>query len=326
MGQLIEEGRRLGTDHVLNLHPSKAITEKRMQAFIFGGSEIRVTSAHHGERINILGELRNPQDFLEAGGNPDVHALVNFGQAFVPLIGRYEGDFWDDRDRLPERGVVVLADHYKDAALLVGRIDSHARRLVADPRLYDDKGFCREYYELAKVGYELIDTLLPNAERGRPLSLVRAGLVTTRLAHGVEPDAEISDEIKVVTKRQHPKVGQNTDLMVTVEWKNPQQVPELKGKTIEVADFVNPASGASTAAVVVAAHFQGITPARLIHRSIIATRQGIPNMRKALEEKGIDSIFYALGASDTMSESYYLTDPYVVGDAGHALRHFQPRQ
>lgn len=305
---------------------SKAITEQDTMPFMFGGSEIKVASAPIGERINILGELRDPVGFKEAGGNPDVHALVNFGQAFAPLIGRYKGDFWEDRDRLPERGVVVLADHYKDAALLVGRIDSHARRLVADPRLYDDKGFCREYYELAKVGYELIDTLLPNARRGRPLSLVRAGLVTTRLAHGVEPDAEISDEIKVVTKRQHPKVGQNTDLMVTVEWKNPQQVPELKGKTIEVADFVNPASGASTAAVVVAAHFQGITPARLIHRSIIATRQGIPNMRKALEEKGIDSIFYALGASDTMSESYYLTDPYVVGDAGHALRHFQPRQ
>ncbi len=310
----------------IGLVADKDLDELGMTPFIFAGSEIRVASAPFGKRINVLHELRDPSGFLEAGGNPNVHALVDFGQAFAPLIGTYAGDFWGDKDKLAGMGVMILADHYDNAAQLVGKIDSHARRLVADPRLYDDLEFCREYYELAKAGYGLIDTLSPYADRGRPLSLVRAGLVTTRLAQGVAQETEIANEVRVVTKRQHPKKGEDTDLMVTVEWEDINQAHELQGENIEIADFVNPASGASTAAVVVAARKHGVVPSKIIHRSIAATRAGIPFIRRAFGKMGIATTFYTLGTSGSMNENYYLDGGFVVGDAGHALRHFQPTQ
>ncbi|PJA21980.1 hypothetical protein COX59_03550, partial [Candidatus Beckwithbacteria bacterium CG_4_10_14_0_2_um_filter_47_25] len=89
--------------------------------------------------------------------------------------------------------------------------------------------------------------------------------------------------------------------------------------------FVNPASGASGLAFVVAAQAKGLHVAKVNHRSISCTTQGIIYVRAALQELGIDSTFYSVGVCDELNESYYLIGNRAVADAGDVLRHFLPK-
>jgi uracil phosphoribosyltransferase len=298
----------------------------------FGKSEVKLTVAspqNQAGTINVLDKLRDPEDFLKAGGNSDVHMLVNFGNTFTPLIGHYEdprGHF-ANRDTLPDKGIVILADHVDEAKQVVQGINGMAERVFARPELYDDPAFCRDYYDLAAQGYSLIREHKSklDGESGTPISLIRAGLVTTRLAQGLEPNAVVPNEVQVKTKRVHPKNGDEKDLMVTVEWMDREQIPSLAGANVDVADFVNPASGASTAAFVLAARHEGGRPERVVYSSIMATPQGIVFTQKSLRDIGVDSRFYTVGVSSTLDENYYLTNPG-VGDAGRLLRRFQPQK
>ena len=78
--------------------------------------------------------------------------------------------------------------------------------------------------------------------------------------------------------------------------------------------------------MLLAARQLGSFPSEVIYYSIAATRGGIPFTREALAKLDIKTRFYSLGESESMDENYYLNGSLVVGDAGHALRHFQPRQ
>ncbi|MDZ4229433.1 MAG: hypothetical protein U1C50_04250 [Patescibacteria group bacterium] len=270
-----------------------------------------------GEKLEVLPLLKFPDDFY---GSTQVDYLVKFGGSFVGLIGKSQVD-------LPKDGVMILEHHFDEAKKLMDQINDLAQQVIADVKKYDDKGFCREYFDLAKVGYRLLDKYklkggLPGA---CPVSLERAGLVTTRLALGLDQDALIDNEVAVVTKRTHLKAEPETNLSVTVQWRDKAKLTTINNQEVLLSDFVNPASGSSGLALVVAAKELGIKPSRINHRSISLTRQGVVFVRRELDQLGIESSFYSVGECDELNKSYYLIGNRAVGDAGHLLRHFLPK-
>ena len=263
------------------------------------------------ENLNVLSLLRNPEEFY---GDPNVNYLVKFKDFIVSLIGKSE-------EKLPEDGVVILEHSFIEAKKLMDKINDLAQQVIADAKKYDDKEFCQEYFELAKEGYRMLDKYEP---KGVPVSLERAGLVTTRLALGLDKDVVIENEQRVVTKRTHLKSEPEKYLSVTVKWRDQAKLKEINSREVLLSDFVNPASGASGLAFILAAKKLGIKPTQVNHRSISCTRQGIILVKKVLEEMGIKASFYSLGEARQLNEMYYLTGKRAVADAGHMLRHFLP--
>lgn len=305
---------------------SIGFSEAEKTDLILGGYPIEVHSAISGTRIDILPELDHPEDFH---GSRFVDHVVRFGGTFEGLIGRYDGRFGDwDPDQLPSADIVVLELYYDEARQIATAINTLAERFIKDPRVYDDLAVCTEYFELAKAGYDLLRQ--KEAENGfvmkdtTPVSLERAGLVSTRLALGLDTNASVRSEVRVVTKRTHLIGEPATHLTATVSWREPALLPYAIGnQPLTIADFVNPASGASVAAFVAAASTRDIKPASIDHRSLFLTRQGALFMRESLNALGIPSTFYSLGDCDELNKHYYLIGK-PVGDAGHALRHFLP--
>lgn len=301
-------------------------SEAERTDLIFSGHPIEVHSALPGTRIDILPELDHPEDFH---GSRLVDHVVRFGGTFEGLIGRYNGQFGDwDPDQLLSLDIVVLEHYHDDARQLATTINTLAKRFIEDPNVYDDLGACQEYFLLAQAGYKLLrDYEKDNGFDMRdttPVSLERAGLVSTRLAFGLQKNAFVPSEVRVVTKRTHLKDEPVTHLTATVSWREAALLPYAIGnQPLTIADFVNPASGASVAAFVAAASTLGIKPASIDHRSLFLTRQGALFMKETLSALGIPSTYYSLGECDQLNEHYYLIGK-PVGDAGHALRHFLP--
>jgi hypothetical protein len=292
----------------------------------FNGYLINLVSAPEDPGLmDITGAISDLQSFH---GDTKIHDLVFFGGAMNELKGSYRdrSGLLKDKVSSPENGVIILSEHIDEAQDLVVQVDRLAERLAAEGA-YDDKGLAREYYDAAKAGYDMLAKNLPSfgekgQVRGLPLSLERAGLVTTRLAAGVGPNAEMKDEIKVVTKRAHPAENP-ADLMVSVRWRNLDDIQRLRGVVLDIADFVNPASWASSAAALLSASCRGGEPNAIVHRSFMATGQGIDFSRRILTERGITPYYYAVGASYNLTDNFYLANP-AVGDAGHILRHHLP--
>src|SRR4051794_1257353 len=87
------------------------------------GTDVFVTSPPiDGPRIDIFPHLRQPDDFH---GDPRVNDVVMLGQAMAGLRGEFTDPrgFFSDRESLPEKGVVILSDHFDDAGQLVKAID-----------------------------------------------------------------------------------------------------------------------------------------------------------------------------------------------------------
>lgn len=270
-----------------------------------------IVSAEPGKKLDVAPLIKFPADFH---GSTQVDHLVKFGDSFVSLIGKSVAE-------LPKDGVVILEHSVDEAKKIMDKINDLARAIIADATKYDDLGFCKEYFELAKQGYLLLDKYQP---AGAPVSLERAGLVTTRLALGTDVDAIIENEVSVVTKRTHLIGEPETNLSVTVQWRDRGKLKTIHNQEILLSDFVNPASGASGLAFVLAAQELGIAPKQINHRSISATVQGINFVRQALIEMGIASTFYSVGECNELNQMYYLIGNRAVADAGHALRHFLP--
>lgn len=274
----------------------------------------KIVSAESDKKLDVLPLLKFPTDFH---GSTQVDHLVKFGDSFTSLIGKSEA-------KLPKDGVVILEQGVDEAKKLMDKINELAQLIIADAKKYNDLGFCREYFGLAKEGYRMLDKYPFDCAQGLPVSLERAGLVTTRLALNLDKDAKINNEVAVVTKRTHLKDESETNLSVTVQWRDREKLKTIAGKEVLLSDFVNPASGASGLAFIAAAKELGIKPSQVNHRSISCTRQGIVFVRQALEEMGIESTFYSVGESRELDSHYYLTGNRAVADAGHALRHFLP--
>lgn len=272
----------------------------------------KIVSAKPGERLDVSPLLKFPQDFH---GDMNVDHLVKFGPAFAGLTGRHD-------EALPKTGVMILEQHDGGAKKLMDQINALAQKIISDARFYDDPGIASEYFNMAKEGYRMLDKYEP---KGIPVSLERAGLVTTRLALNLSQDAEIGNEVAVVTKRMHLKDEPAENLSVTVQWRDREKLKSIDGGELLLSDFVNPASGASGLAFVVAAKEMGYVPAQINHRSISCTSQGVNFVRQELDKLGIKSTFYSVGVCHEMNEMYYLIGDRAVADAGQVLRHFLPK-
>ena len=275
----------------------------------------QIVSAQPGEKLDAAKLIKYPEDFH---GSMEVNHLVKFGDSFTSLIGKSEAP-------LPKEGVMILEHHYNEAKKLMDKINELAQQVIADAKKYDDVGFCQEYFNLAKAGYRMLDKYNEGLPGGCPVSLERAGLVTTRLVLGLGQDAVINNEVAVVTKRTHLIDEPETNLSVTVKWRDLDKLKTIDDREVLLSDFVNPASGASGLAFVVAVKELGIKPKQINHRSISLTRQGLVFVRQELDKLGIASTFYSVGECSGLNSMYYLIGRRAVADAGHLLRHFLPK-
>lgn len=289
--------------------------------------KVIIQSGKNGHKIDVTPLLLDPDNFF---GDHKVDHLVKFKDTYTKIIGKYHGQFgeWKLKD-LEKNQIFILENYYDNAKYLMDKINVIAQKIVFNSVFYHDTGIANEYFLLAKEGYELLnkhEKQFNIEDRNLPaISLERAGLVTTRLALGKSKNAKLKNEIRVVTKRTHLKGEPTTNLSVTVLWRNKEQLKQINNKEILISDFVNPASGASSTAFILAAGKLAIKPSKIFHRSVSLTQAGVLFMKKALTEMGIGSIFYSVGVASELSPNYYLVGDRAVADAGHILRHFLPK-
>lgn len=289
--------------------------------------KVVIQSGKDGKKIDVAPLLLDPDNFF---GDTKVDHIVKFRGLYEKIIGKYHGQFGEWKlKKLEKSQIYILENYYDNAKYLMDKINEIAQKIVFNSVFYHDTGIANEYFALAKEGYELltkhekqfkIDNLKLPA-----ISLERAGLVTTRLALGKSKNALLKNEIRVVTKRTHLKGEPTTNLSVTVLWRDKDQLKQIDQKPILISDFVSPASGASSTAFILSAEKLGIKPSKIYHRSVSLTQGGVLLMKKALTEIGIESVFYSVGVASNLSPNYYLIGNRAVGDAGHILRHFLPK-
>lgn len=290
--------------------------------------KVVIQSGKDGHKLDVSSLLLDPDNFF---GDHKVDYLVKFKDLYVKIIGKYDGQFgpWNLKG-LEKNHIYALENYYDNAKYLMDKINEIAQKIVFNSVFYHDTGIAKEYFELAKEGYEMLrkhESQFKIEDKNIPtISLERAGLITTRLALGKSQNAKIKNEIRVVTKRTHLKGEPTTNLSVTVLWRNKEQLKQIDGKSILISDFVNPASGASSSAFILAAQKLGVKPSKVFHRSVSLTQAGTLLMKKALTEMGIESTFYSVGVASELSPNYYLIGDRAVADAGHILRHFLPKE
>jgi len=290
--------------------------------------KVVIQSGKEGNKIDVTPLLLDPVNFF---GDHEVDHLVRFKNTYTKIIGKYHGQFglWNLKE-LEKNKIFVLENYFDDAKHLMDKINEIAQKIVFNSVFYHDTGIAKEYFELAKEGYRLLtkhENQFEITDKNLPaISLERAGLITTRLALGKSQNAKLKNEIRVVTKRTHLKGELTTNLSVTVLWRDKEKLKQINNQPILISDFVNPASGASSAAFVLAAEKLGVKPSKIFHRSVSLTQAGVLLMKKALTEMGIESVFYSVGVASTLSPNHYLIGDRAVADAGHILRHFLPRE
>ena len=297
----------------------------RITTMIF--DKVIIESAKDGKKIDVTPLLLDPDSFF---GDPQVDHLVKFKDLYKNIIGKYHGQFGQWRlKNLEKNQIFILENYYDNAKYLMDKINEIAQKIVYNASFYHDESVAKEYYLLAKEGYEMLHKYEKQFkiedQNLSAISLERAGLVTTRLALGKSKNAILKNEIRVVTKRTHLKREPTTNLSVTVLWRDKDQLKKINNQPILISDFVNPASGASSAAFILAAKKLGVKPSKIFHRSISLTQAGVLLMKKALTEMGIESVFYSVGVASELSPNYYLIGNRAVADAGHILRHFLPK-
>jgi len=290
--------------------------------------KVEIISAKGGQKLDVAPLLLDPDSFF---GERQVDFLVKFKDIYTKIIGKYHGQFgsWNIKS-IEKNQIFILENYYDEAKYLMDKINVIAQKIVFNSVFYHDTGVAQEYFNLAKEGYNLLTKYEKkfkiNDQNLSAISLERAGLVTTRLALGKSQNAKLKQEIRVVTKRTHLISEPTTNLSVTVLWRNKEQLKQINNKEILISDFVNPASGASSMAFILAAGKLGIKPSKIFHRSVSLTQAGVLLMKKALTDMGIESVFYSVGVASELSPNYYLIGNRAVADAGHILRHFLPKK
>lgn len=289
--------------------------------------KVTIQSGKDNKKINVTPLLLDPDNFF---GDHQVDYIVRFKDLYKNIIGKYHGQYgkWNLKD-LEKNQIFILENYYDSAKYLMDKINKIAQKIVFNSVFYHDTGIANEYFLLAKEGYDMLrkhENQFKIENKNLPaISLERAGLITTRLALGKSKNAILKNEIRVVTKRTHLKGEPTTNLTVTVLWRDKKQLSTINNQPILISDFVNPASGASSAAFILVSEKLGIKPNKIFHRSISLTQAGVLLMKKALTEIGIESVFYSVGVASELSPNYYLIGNRAVADAGHILRHFLPK-
>ncbi|MBI3620378.1 hypothetical protein HY214_04540 [Candidatus Roizmanbacteria bacterium] len=297
----------------------------------FVDQPVRLISGPPGSLFDVNNLIKNPEEFRAK--NTLVHAMVDFGGIFEGLVGR-DTTPWEI-EGAKSNGMIALEDYYPKARELATGLGNHALQAIRDSRFYANQQWAEVYRQYVQDAYSLLNSHagrfgadFPDAAR---VSFVRAGAVCTRLEMGRGQDEEIAEEVLVNTKRVHPQGSPDTHLAVTVKWYNPDRLAELvNDQPIVISDTVL-ASGASAAAFVLACVEQGIKPAMIIFKTVLATQQGMKLLSEAMKKMDIRTFFYTLARSREMNPQYYLVgdneheEPRVVGDAGDALDRFLPQ-
>ncbi len=297
------------------------------------GTRIEVITAPVGTTMDVSHLIKHPEEYH--GDPTQVHHLINFGQLFTRLIGRHRYE----PGSLAGRRIIVAEDvspERKDIAEVGTAVTTIAAALMQNPNLYDNKDYGEAYYQLVKRGYALLKELEEEfsvgGQNGLPISLLRGGAVATRAARGVHKEAVIWKEVGIISKRTHLIDKPDTDLAVTITWKDRNQAAEMSDKSLDIADIVNPASGASIIAAVLAAKEHGFTPKQVNLRAIMIAYEGAVFTQNVLRVLGVDTTIYALAGSDELNSQYYLVGnnydgkPRYVGDAGNATRFALPKR
>jgi len=309
---------------------SLTVTQERP----FDGGQVDILSGIEGGRFSVEGLIKDPAEFARAHGTFMVDHLIDSGKLFEVLIGHYDGKksgAWDRQnpEKLVDQGIIVMEYFYEEARLIMQEINSLAQRVIQDTRLYDDSQFCADYLALARRGYDFLRNALPEfrapIDPQLPIiTLERGGLVSARLGLGVDLEAVIEREVRIATKRVHLDDGPETGLAATVRWREPEKLALLDGSEATLFDFVNPASGASTAAALLAMIQRGVSPRAIHQYGVSMTPQGALFAKESLRNMGIETTFASLGESSVLGSNYYLGGGRAVGDAGRALRYYLP--
>ncbi|EKE14933.1 MAG: hypothetical protein ACD_12C00238G0001, partial [uncultured bacterium] len=227
--------------------------------------KVVIQSAKDGQKTDVTPLLLDPDNFF---GDTLVDHLVKFKDTYTKIIGKYHGQLgpWNLKE-LEKNQIYVLENYFDGAKHLMDKINEIAQKIVFNSVFYHDTGIAKEYFELAKEGYGLLtkhENQFKITDKNLPaISLERAGLITTRLALGKSQNAKLKNEIRVVTKRTHLKGEPTTNLSVTVLWRDKEQLKLINNKEILISDFVNPASGASSAAFILSAQKLGVKPSKI---------------------------------------------------------------
>lgn len=297
--------------------------EVKTADYQFGPDTIHVFSAAPGQKIDLTDLLAHPEGYK---GNPKVDQVIDHRSSYKHLNGtHYEGEL--NPDDLAENGVFIAEFMYGKAKRLADTIGKFGSRAMETPSLHSDRYFAQEYLEVARMGYDFLrgkKVELGLDDSGIPVSLLRAGAICTRLAKGKGKDTYVKDEQLVAVKRAHLEGVPPDQLIATVRWLNPDNVRNMNGKSIEIADGVL-ATGASDMAVVLGAMQMDAIPSHVLHTSIMATPGGILTTQDRLGQLGIPFNVLTLGVSRSMDHRYYLNEnrgryeSRKVGDLGDIL-------
>src|SRR3989339_1788677 len=144
-------------------------------------NKVIIQSGKDGHKIDVTPMLLDPENFF---GDHDVDHLIKFKDLYVKIIGKYHGQFgkWSLKD-LEKNKIFILENYYDNAKYLMDKINEIAQKIVYNSNLYHDPGIAREYFLLAKEGYQLLrkhEKQFKIEDQNLPvISLERAGLVTT---------------------------------------------------------------------------------------------------------------------------------------------------
>ena len=201
--------------------------------------KVVIQSGKEGNKIDVTPLLLDPVNFF---GDHEVDHLVRFKNTYTKIIGKYHGQFglWNLKE-LEKNKIFVLENYFDDAKHLMDKINEIAQKIVFNSVFYHDTGIAKEYFDLAKEGYEMLrkhESQFKIEDKGLPaISLERAGLITTRLALGKSQNAKLKNEIRVVTKRTHLKGEPATNLSVTVLWRDKEQLKQINNNSS--GNFIN---------------------------------------------------------------------------------------
>ncbi len=302
------------------------------------GSRVIVHGNRDGSSYDISGLVKNPEeyeaDFTEA------HHLVDFGDKFAGLRGvhnlpeKYLKNGKPDTDKLEELGIFVLSFYSSDASKLVSDIDQVAGAIVHEGY---PTAACNELADMLQVADDMVAKEWPVVGWDRDTAtltdnqlwfpaLERGGLPALRRVLGLDMDALVDHEMRIVAKRVYMTGSNENDgtLAATIQWRDVEQARQLRGGKLVVCDNVV-ASNSSISALLASIRMlngddEANMPNGLEYRSVLSTWAGLREADRTTEcFVGIRKLAsYSLGLAFHLNGKFYLADNR-ISDAGHAL-------
>lgn len=278
-----------------------------------------------GATIPVGDLLLHPENYR---GNGQANVLVYFKELFTGLRGyhpRLEEDWTPEAAQA--RGIVDLSAHIPHAAKVSRQLTEHALKVVANPNLYKDVAYRRQYGVLANLGYQLLITFERQFGRQKfwriPGVMLRAGDPATSYTYG-QDYRQTTDAFIVDGKRVHLIGEQPGDLAVSLFGLDFDDLQRLNNADLINCDPAH-ASGGTFIALILALQHAGIRPRSLQARCLAGNRASTDLSLSIFRQLGVVFEPYMLKIGTSLNEHYYLDrrdendDSPVVADAGDAL-------